>query len=213
MNAPHITLYYAPQTRATGTRILLEELGAPYDLHVLDIHADHFADTDFRKINPLRKVPTLKSDNTIITEQVAIALFLGDRFPDAGLAPAFDDPDRGTYLRWMVYYAACFEPALIDKSTGHDPGPASSSVYGTLEEMLSTLEQAMTPGPFILGDRMTVADILWGVALHWTMMFDLVPENPVFRDFAQRIMSRPLAMKVQAMDETLAAEQAAARGQ
>ena len=213
MNTLPITLYYAPQTRATGTRIILEELGAPYELHLLDIHAEHYRDSSFRDINPLVKVPTLKSGNTVITEQVAIALYLGDLFADSGLTPAIDDPDRGTYLRWLVYYAACFEPALMDKSTGHDPGPPSGSVYGTFEEMLSTLEQALTPGPYILGERMTVADILWGVALQWTMMFGLVPENPVFRDFAQRIVSRPAAVKIQALDNDLAAEQSAARGE
>lgn len=60
---------------------------------------------------------------------------------------------------------------------------------------------------------MTVADILWGVALQWTMMFGLVPENPVFRDFVQRIVSRPVAVKIQALDKDLAAEQAGARGE
>lgn len=211
MNAPHITLYYAPQTRATGTRIILEELGAPYNLYLLDIHDEHYADAGFREINPLAKVPTIKAGNTVITEQVAIAIYLGDYFADAGLAPAIDDPDRGTYLRWLVFYAACFEPALMDKSTEHDPGPSSRSVYGTFDEMISTLERALTLGPYLLGERMTVADILWGTALHWTMMFGLVPENPVFRDYVQRIITRPAAVKIQAEDEKLATEQTAAR--
>jgi glutathione S-transferase len=213
MSTPHITLYYMPQTRATGTRIMLEELGAPYDLHVFDINDEHYADDGFREINPLCKVPTIKAGNTVITEQVAIAIYLGDYFADAGLAPAIDDPDRGTYLRWLVFYAACFEPALMDKSTGHDPGPSSRSVYGTFDEMISTLEQALTPGPYLLGDRMTVADILWGVALHWTMMFELIPENPIFRDYVKRITSRPAAMKITALDETLVAELTAKREQ
>lgn len=213
MSKSHITLYYAPQTRATGTRIMLEELGAPYDLHLLDIQDEHYADDGFREINPLAKVPTIKAGDTVITEQVAITIYLGDYFADAGLAPAIDDPDRGTYLRWLVFYAACFEPALMDKSTEHDPGPSDRSVYGTFDEMISTLEQALTPGPYLLGERMTVADILWGTALQWTMMFGLVPENPIFRDYAQRITSRPVAVNMQAEDEKLAAAQAAAREQ
>ncbi|MCB1756606.1 MAG: glutathione S-transferase C-terminal domain-containing protein, partial [Gammaproteobacteria bacterium] len=117
----------------------------------------------------------------------------------------------GTYLRWLVYYAACFEPALMDKSTGHDPGPSSRSVYGTFEEMMATLEQALSHGPYFLGERMSVADILWGVALQWTMMFGLVEEKPLLRDFVDRIVLRPAARKVQKEDEKLAAEQTAAR--
>lgn len=213
MSKSHITLYYAPQTRATGTRIMLEELGAPYDLHLLDIHDERYADAGFREVNPLCKVPTIKAGDTVITEQVAIAIYLGDYFADAGLAPAIDDPDRGTYLRWLVFYAACFEPALMDKSTGHDPGPSSQSVYGSFDEMISTLEQALTPGPYLLGERMTVADILWGVALHWTMMFGLVPENPIFREYVERITSRPAAVKITALDEMLVAELAEKREQ
>jgi glutathione S-transferase len=59
---------------------------------------------------------------------------------------------------------------------------------------------------------MTVADFLRGAALQWTMMFGLVLENPVFREFAQRIVTRPAAIEIRAADEKPATEQAAARG-
>lgn len=208
-----ITLYYAPQSRATGTRVLLEELGAPYTLEVLDIRVSDYADHGFREVNPLAKVPTLKVGNTIITEQIAIGIYLGDRFADAGMAPSIDAPERGTYLRWMAYYAACFEPALMDKAAGHDPGPATQSVYGSYDEMLTVLAGALQPGPYFLGEQFSVLDVQWGVALQWTMMFGLVPETPLLRAYVDRVVSRPVAHRIFEEDARLAAEQAQARGE
>jgi glutathione S-transferase len=205
-----ILLYYIPQTRATGTRIILEELGAPYDLKTMNMKAGENRQPDYLAINPLGKVPAIRHGEALLTEQVAIAIYLGDLFPEAGLAPAIGDPARGAYLRWLVYYSACFEPALIDKSMGRAAAPSSQSVYGDYDLMLDTLENALKPGPYILGDRMSVADIQWGVALKWTTMFGLVPERPVFMDYIERITSRPSFARVSEDDAVLAAAHQAA---
>ena len=90
-----ITLYYSPQTRATGARILLEELGAPYDLHVLNMKAGEQRQPAYLAINPLGKVPAIRHGEALVTEQVAIFIYLADLFPKAGLTPALDDPSRG----------------------------------------------------------------------------------------------------------------------
>ncbi len=208
MTDDRITFYYMPHTRAGGTRAILEALNAPYDLHVMNMNAGENRGPEFLSVNPLGKVPAIMHRGRVVTEQVAIAIYLGDLFPEAGLAPLLDDPDRGAYLRWLVYYAACFEPALMDKASDHDPGPVSRSVYGSYNMMLDTLEDALSKGPYFLGDRMTVADILWGMALHWTMMFKLVPERPVFTAYRDRMIALPAFDKVLAEDEKLAATQA-----
>lgn len=201
-----ITLFYSPQTRAAGIRIILEELGAPYNLEIMNMKAGENREPDFLAVNPLGKVPTIRHRGAVVTEQVAIAIYLGDLFPAANMAPAIDDPHRGTYLRWLVYYAACFEPALIDRFAQHPPVDNSQSVYGDFDTMLDTLESALNGGPWILGDRMSVADVLWGVGLNWAMMFKLVPERPVFRELSDRITSRAAFDAVTADDERLAAE-------
>src|SRR2546430_1490368 len=107
-----ITLFHAPQTRSSGTLTLLEELGAPYELHVLNMKAGEQLGSAYRAINPLGKVPAIRHRGALVTEQVAIFLYLADLFPAAGLAPglaprlapAIGDPLRGPYLRWLVYY-------------------------------------------------------------------------------------------------------------
>ena len=86
-----VTLYYSPQSRAAGTRILLEELGAPYDLHVLNMKAGEQRKPAYLAINPLGKVPAIRHGDALVTEQVAITIYLADLFPGAGLTPALDD--------------------------------------------------------------------------------------------------------------------------
>src|SRR5215203_3156516 len=205
-----ITLYYSPQTRATGTRVLLEELGVPYDLHVLNMKAGEQRQPAYLAINPLGKVPAIRHGEALVTEQVAIFIYLADLFPKAGLTPALDDVRRGPYLRWIAYYGASFEPALIDKFMKHEPPPITQSPYADYETMLGALEVQMSRGPYLLGDRMTAVDILWGVAFSWTMNFGLVPKKDVFVRYAERITSRPAFQRINAADDEMAAQHAAA---
>ncbi|MEO9190741.1 MAG: glutathione binding-like protein, partial [Acetobacteraceae bacterium] len=158
---------------------------------------------------PMGKVPALRDGDAIVTEQVAIFLYLADRFPASGLAPPLGDPLRGPYLRWMAFYAASFEPALIDKARGHDPGKRAMSAYGEYDAVIDTLAGALAKGPYLLGERVSAADILWGTALGWTLAFKLVPERPVFVDYARRISERPAVARARAKDEELAAAQKA----
>ena len=190
-NHRKLTFYHCPQTRSSTTRVILDELGARYEMQVMNIKAGENRQSDYLKINPLGKVPAIKHGETIITEQIAIAIYLGDLLPEAGLTPAAAELDRGTYLRWLTYYAACFEPALVDKSQAREPGPETIAVYGSYEKMLDVLEGALSNGPFLLGERLSIADLQWGAALHWTMMFGLVPERPVFANYRDRIIARP----------------------
>ena len=207
-----ITLYYSPQTRATGTRVLLEELGAPYDLHVLNMKAGEQRGPTYLAINPLGKVPAIGHGEALVTEQVAIYIYLADLFPEAGLTPALDDPLRGPYLRWIAYYGSSFEPALIDRFMKREPAPATQSPYSDYDAMLGALQAQLSKGPYLLGERMTAADILWGVAFNWTMMFGLVPGDGVFKAYADRITSRPAFQRIAAADAEMAAQHAAASG-
>jgi glutathione S-transferase len=205
-----ITLYYSPQTRAGGTRVLLEELGAPYDLHVLNMKAGEQRKPAYLAINPLGKVPAIGHRGQLVTEQVAIFIYLADLFPQAGLTPGFDDPLRGPYLRWIAYYGSSFEPALIDRAMKREPAPATQSPYGDYDTMLGALRAQLATGPYLLGERMTAADVLWGTALNWTMMFGLVPKNDVFVGYVERMTSRAAFKRVTAEDAEMAAQHTAA---
>ena len=200
-----ITFYHSPNTRSGGTRILLEELGVPYELKVLNMKAGEQRQAEYLAVNPMGKVPAIRHGDALITEQVAIYLYLADLFPEAGLAPAIGDPLRGPYLRWMAYYGSCFEPAVVDKALKREPAPPTMCPYGDFDRMLQTLVDLLSVGPYVLGARFSAADVLWGTALTWMTNFKLVPDLPPIMAYIGRINARPSVGRVKALDAELAA--------
>ena len=201
-----ITLYYSPQTRATGTRILLEELKAPYTLHVLNMKIGEQRQPDYLAINPLGKVPAIRHGGTLVSEQVAIVTYLADLFAQAGLTPALDDPDRGRYLRWIAMYGSCFEPAVVDRHRGFIPETPNDTPYGRYDDLIDLIEATLSTGPHLLGERLTAADILWGTALAWTVMFGLVPPRPAIKAYVARMTERQIYKAMTAEDAAMAKE-------
>ncbi|MBV8744240.1 MAG: glutathione S-transferase family protein [Xanthobacteraceae bacterium] len=208
--SPDVTLFHSPNSRSAGALTLLEELGIPYKLHVLNMHVSEQRDPAYLAINPMGKVPAIKHGDVLVTEQVAIFIYLPDAFPQAGLAPPIGDPLRGPYLRWLVYYGSCFEPAVVDKAMKREPAMPRMNPYGDFDTMLKTLLDQLRKGPYILGDRFSAADVLWGTALTWTTSFNLVPSGPEIRDYLARWQARPSFARVKAKDAELAAQQQAA---
>ena len=198
-----LTLFHSPRTRSSGVMALLEELGVPYHLHVLQPGQQR--EPGFLAVNPMGKVPAVRDGEAIVTEQVAIYIYLADRFPAAGLAPGLQDPLRGPYLRWMAFYGSSFEPALVDRAMQREPGRTAMSPYGDYGITLRTVTDQLARGPHILGGQFTAADILWGRALAWAMAFKLVPETPEIMAYVARIESRPAILRARAKDEELAA--------
>jgi glutathione S-transferase len=205
-----VVFFHAPNTRSSGARILLEELSAPHELRVVNMKAGEQRKPAFLAVNPMGKVPAILHRGELVTEQAAIFIYLADLFPKAGLAPALDDRLRGPYLRWLVYYGSSFEPAVVDRALKREAPPPAMSPYGDYDTMLKTLTDRLAKGPYLLGERMTAADVLWGTALAWTTAFKIVPELPVIMDYVKRMGARPSVAKVKADDARLSAEHEAA---
>lgn len=206
MTDDRITFHYAPQTRAFGTRVLLEELGVPYDLHVLDVRAGDQLKSDYLAVNPMGKVPAIGHQGVVVTEQAAIALYLGDLFPGTGLAPGIGDPRRGPYLRWMVFYGSSFEPALVDYAMKRPPLPRFTAPYADYETVVAIVNQQVeTAAPFWLGERFSVADVLWGAALAWVTGFGIFEKTPAIAAYIERVTSRPAFQKARADEAALIA--------
>lgn len=205
-----LTLYHSPNTRSSGALMLMEELGVDHELRVLDMKAGEQRSPAYLTVNPMGKVPALMHGDSLVTEQAAIYLYLADLFPEKGLAPPVDDPLRGPYLRWMVYYGSCFEPAIVDRAMERGPAPIGMSPYGDYDTMLDTVTQQLKSGPWLLGERYTAADVLWGSALLWTTMFKLVPETPEIVAYLSRFKTRPAFASARAKDTVFAERHAAA---
>jgi len=207
-----VTLFHAPNTRSSGALTLLEELGAEYDLHVLNFKKAEQLDPAYLAVNPMGKVPAVKHGDALVTEQVAVFLYLADLYPEAGLTPAIGDPLRGPYLRWMAFYGSCFEPALVDRALKREPAPRGMSPYGDYDTTVKAVTDQLASGTWMLGERITAADVLWGTALTWTTGFKLVPLTPVIQAYIDRWNARPSVARVKARDAALAEAQAAAQG-
>lgn len=205
----HVTLFHCPHTRSSGVLTLLEELGADYELHLMNMHKGEQRQPAYLAINPMGKVPALRYGETIITEQVAVYLYLADLYADAGLTPSLDSTQRGTFLRWMVFSGTCFEPAVVDHALQRAPVEPSRSPYGDFATVLDTLANHLQGRTWMLGDSYSVADVLWGTALNWTMAFGLIPERPVFRAYVERFLARPAVQRARARDVELAESQKA----
>ncbi len=201
-----LVFFHNPHSRSCMTRALLEELGADYEVCPIDFKRDEQRSPEYLSVNPMGKVPAIRRGDAIVTETIAIYIWLADLFPQAGLAPAMDDPQRGPYLRWLVFYAACFEPAIADKALKREPGPRVQSPYGDFETVMKTITDAVGRGTYLLGERFTAADVMWGNALRWVTSFGLVEAAPAVTQYIDRVMARPAQQRALKADEAMAKE-------
>lgn len=186
-----ITLYYNPQSRAGGTRWLLEELGVPYEMKPVDYEDGSMRTPEFLAMSPLGKIPLVVDDGQPVTESVAIAIHLADKYKKPNdLAPAVTDPQRGEYLRWTVFYANV-EAAITQKFMGFEM-PRRQAGWGSYDLVVEALQKrAAKTSPWLLGDRFTAADVVLGGGLNYAMMFKIFPELPEFTAYVDRLKARP----------------------
>src|SRR4029078_2355071 len=109
----HVTLFHSPQSRSAGALILLEELGADYQLPVRNLKKAEQRKASSLAVNPMGKVPAILHNGALVTEQGAVYAYLADLYPEAGITPAIAEPLRGPYLRWLFYYGSALWPVLF----------------------------------------------------------------------------------------------------
>src|SRR5271169_3342618 len=200
-----LTLYHAQQSRSATALWMLEEIGEPYKLEVRRFDDGSLRTPEYLAINPMGKVPALKHGDAVITEAAAICCYLADAFPQAGLNIPIDDPRRGPYLKWLFFGPGAIEPAIMDRTFPRSgEAPRGALPYGDFETTMNVVAGAVTPGPFLMGDRFTAADVVIGAGLRWGTAFKLIPERKEFTDYIARVADRPAAKRAQAKDEQLA---------
>lgn len=201
-----IVFYTNPMSRGRIARWMLEEVGRPYRTVVLDYGTTMKA-PEYLAINPMGKVPAVTWRGVVVTECAAICTWLADAFPEAGLAPALDDPARGTYLRWLFFTAGPVEAAVTAKALGllAPADKAAMAGYGSFEQTVDALEQAVTPGPWILGERFSAADVYVGSQIIWGLQFGTLPARDAFKAYAARLSGREAAVRAREIDDALVA--------
>lgn len=197
-----ITLYHHPFSRATGSLWALEEVGVDYELQQVDMPAGAHKKPDILKLNPMGKLPILTDGDLVVTEAGAIALYVADRYSPGELAPALDDPARGTYLRWSLFAPSVIEPGSMAKASGWEFKEGSAG-FGNHDSMLNAMESALANGDFILGDRFSMADVIFGGTLRFMLRFKMVEARPAFTAYAERLATRPAQQRAEAKNAAI----------
>jgi glutathione S-transferase len=201
-----LVFYTHPMSRGRIVRWMLEEVGQPYRTEVLD-YGTTMKSPAYLAINPMGKVPALRHGDTVITESAAICAYLADAFPQAQLAPAPGDRLRGPYYRWLFFAAGPLEAAATNKAFGFEVTEERKGMagYGSLADVITTLERALTGRDYILGERFSAADIYLGSHIGWGMRFGTIERRPAFERYWSRVSARPAAVRAKEIDDGLAA--------
>ena len=144
----------------------------------------------------------------MVTELAAICLYLADAFPDAGLAPPIGDPERGSYLRWLLFVPGCVSPAIVDRRLERPPGPPPLLSSGDFDTLIEVMAQTLSPGPHLLGDQFSAADVMMGSAIRWSLLAKLLPERPELLAYAARLNERRALQRISAKEAALLARHA-----
>ena len=200
-----LTLYHAAPSRSSVTHWMLEEIGEPYDIHLVHLSTGENLKPDYLAVNPMGKVPALRHNDVVITESAAICTYLADAFPNAKLNVPVGDARRGVYLKWLFFGPSCVEPAIIDRAAPRKEEARRAMLgYGDFDTVMNVLAKAVAPGPFLMGEQFTAADVVIGSGLRWGTMFKLIPERKEFMDYIARFADRPALKRATAKDDELA---------
>jgi glutathione S-transferase len=201
-----LMLYHAAPSRSSITRWMLEEVGEPYDIHLLSLSKGDNRTPEYLAVNLMGKVPALKHGDVVITEAAAICAYLADEFPRAKLNVPIGDPRRGVYLKWLFFGPSCIEPAMTDRAFPRKEEPRRAMLgYGDFDTVIDVLTKAVAKGPYLMGEQFTAADVIIGSTLRWGTMFKLLPERPEFTAYVGRLAQRPALQRAEAQDKELAA--------
>src|SRR5438309_7817238 len=183
-----LTLYHAAPSRSSITRWMLEEVGEPYDIHLLNLSRGDTHTPDYLAVNPMGKVPALKHGDTVITEAAAICAYLADEFPRAKLNVPIGTAYRGVYLKWLFFGPSCIEPAIMDRAFPRKEEARRAALgYGDFDTVVEVVAKAVSGATYLLGEQFTAADVVIGSGLRWGMMFKLLPERPEVLAYAGRL--------------------------
>lgn len=202
-----LTLYHISPSRSSIVLWMLEEVGEPYDVELLSMEkGENRAQAYLETVNPMGKVPALKHGEAVITEVAAICCYLADTFPDAKLAVPLSDPRRGPYLKWLFFAPGCVEPAIMDRTFPRaEQAPRAALGYGDFDTVMEVIAAALSPGPYLMGEQFTAADLVLGANLRWATHFELIPERDDFKPWFERLADRPASKRADAKDAELKA--------
>jgi glutathione S-transferase len=168
-------LYWAQGSGAMAPQALFEEIGAEYEKIVIDFEKEEHKSDEFLAVNPMGQIPALVlPDGTLMTETAAMLVQIVDRHPEAKLAPPAASAPRARFLRWLFFLASNVYPTTLrfyySERYSTDPGAAEgikAAAAKDLDDQFGILDDALDPGPYLLGGTYSAVDIMLWMLAQW----------------------------------------------
>lgn len=194
-------LFHAPGACSLGIRMILEEIGVPYELRVVNLAAGEQRQPEYLAVNPKGKVPALlRDDGSILTEFPAIAMWLARQHPEAGLLPRDAEGEARTLeiLDFIVATLHMRGTALVMRPSAFATSPEAQSEVAMMgkqavQKGLERLTELLGDKPFLMGDSVTLADAAALYLLSWQPRFDM-PLGGALQAYFARLSARPSAV-------------------
>lgn len=192
-------LYEFPPTRSIRVRWTLQELAVEFEAVTVNMLAGEHRSPAFLKVNPAGKLPALVDGDLVLTESVAIVLYLAEKYRDKGLLPN-DLGQRAHLYRWILFAATELEQPLwrIARHTNLYPQERRLPAEVTLaredfKPMAAVLEEHLKGKQFVVGDKVSVADFVLAYTLDWANEIQLLDGFPGLKAYMERMYARPHA--------------------
>ncbi len=216
-----LQLHYSPSNASITPHILLEEMGLPFALKLVDRGNNAHKSPEYLKLNPNGLIPVLVDGDFVLYETAAICLHLTDTHPECGLAPKLGTAERAHFYKWLMWMTNTFQPAMImyfytDRYTSSTDLEAVAQIKAKTQDrvgaMLKQLDDqlAASGGPWMLGQTFSVLDIYAFMLGRWTRVFkgdasstkpaSSVTAWPHLGPFMHRMLARPAVQRVVATE-------------
>ncbi len=213
-----LQLHYFPGNASLTPHMLLEELGVPYELKLVDRTQGAHKLPEYLRLNPNGLIPVLVAPpaagepgaDLVLYETAAICLHLVDTHPQAGLAPALGSAERAHFYKWLVWLTNTLQAMLIHYFYGErmvDEAAAAAQVKAHAEARIGTMldqldaELARHGWPWLLGERFSVVDLYTLMLCRWTRGFARPARSlPGLGPYLQRVLARPAVQRAFAQE-------------
>jgi glutathione S-transferase len=212
-NTPMIQLYYHPGNASLTPHMLLEEIGAPFELVFVDRANAAHKSPEYLKLNPNGQIPVLVDGSFVLYEAAAICLYLADEHPDARLAPPLGTSERAQFHQWLLWCTNTLQAMLMhyfypERMVDEGDAAAAAQVKKRAEvrvgPMLDQLDQQLAShgGPWLLGESFSAVDPYALMLGRWTRNFARPARSlPQLGPYLQRMLARPAVQRAFATEK------------
>ncbi|HWK45981.1 MAG TPA: glutathione S-transferase family protein [Stellaceae bacterium] len=170
-----LKLFYYPGNASLAPHLILEEIGAPYELTLIDRTKAAHKSAEYLRLNPTGRIPTLIDGDLVVFETAAIALHILDKYPRSGLAPAVGTPERAIFYQWIIHLTNTLQTEFRPYFYPHEHTDEASAVAGVkakaearLDTMFDLIERHLEAGPYLLGATVSAADLYLLMLIRWS---------------------------------------------